>query len=336
MRRLNGLQYLRGLAATAVVAFHAAGKAGLNFHIGEAGVDLFFVLSGFLMVTISSEQTRALPFLADRLRRVAPTYWIATSVVLAGALAGAFPSIRLTGWHIAASYLFIPSISPSNGQVWPLLVPGWTLNFEMMFYLLFAACLALVPYRKRVPALTTFLAGLVLLGLLFQPTHPIAKTLTHPILLEFAAGAWLGLLWQRGGRWPSAAGWPMIVAGAALTIAAAASPDDRLRPLLFGIPATLLVAGALCLERWGGIPDWPRPRLIGDASYSIYLWHTLAISLTAKLVQPLALPPLALALLGAGMGMASGIAAYRLIELPLMRRLKRCPRRPEQALAVPA
>lgn len=333
VRRLNGLQYLRGIAATAVVGFHAAGKAGLDFHIGEAGVDLFFVLSGFLMVAITSKQTRPAEFLADRIRRIAPPYWIATSVMLAAALAGLFPAVRLTGWHIISSYLFIPSVSPSNGQVWPLLVPGWTLNFEMMFYVVFAAVIAFIPYRHRVPVLTVFLAGLVALGLLYRPGGAIAATCTNPIMLEFAAGAWLGLLWKRAERWPSSAGWPLILTALILLLGAAFYPDDRIRVLLFGIPALLLVAGILCLERSeAGIADRPLPRLIGDASYSIYLWHTLAISAFAKLGQALSLPPAALMVAGAGAGVATGILAYILIERPLLRVLRRPFARPSRPL----
>lgn len=143
MKRLFGLQYLRGLAACAVVAYHAADRAQRPFAAGETGVDLFFVLSGFLMWAITDAHSRPGQFLIDRAKRIVPSYWIVTSVMLAGAIAGLFPAVRLTVTHIVTSYAFIPSISPSNGQVWPLLVPGWTLNYEAGFYLLFGAALCL-------------------------------------------------------------------------------------------------------------------------------------------------------------------------------------------------
>jgi len=159
MTRLYGLQYLRGLAACAVVAYHAADRAQRPFTVGEAGVDLFFVLSGFLMWAITDADSRPGRFLADRAKRIVPIYWIVTSVMLAGALAGLFPAVRLSVAHVVTSYAFLPSVSPSNGQIWPLLVPGWTLNYEVGFYLLFGAALCL-PRAVQLGMLTAVLIAL--------------------------------------------------------------------------------------------------------------------------------------------------------------------------------
>lgn len=74
MKRLFGLQYLRALAACSVVAYHSADRAGLSFAAGEAGVDLFFVLSGFLMWAITDATSRPARFLADRAKRIVPSY----------------------------------------------------------------------------------------------------------------------------------------------------------------------------------------------------------------------------------------------------------------------
>jgi exopolysaccharide production protein ExoZ len=329
MRKLNGLQQLRGLAATAVVIFHAAAKADLDFQIGEAGVDLFFVLSGFLMVAITNEKTRPAAFLLDRLRRIAPSYWLASSVVLVGALLGLFPAIRLTWWHVVSSYLFIPSVSPSNGQIWPLLVPGWTLNYEMMFYGLFAG-MVLLPSRLRVMALTGSISGLVLIGMIVQPSGPIGATYTDPMMLEFVAGAWIGVLWKRGGVWPPLLGWPLIALALTIVAASTLQAGNEARVILYGIPAVLLVLAALSFEKIGrGIADRPIAGLIGDASYSIYLWHTLAISVAAKLCSLLGLPPLLTAAAGVGVGLAAGIAIFLLVEQPLLRWLK-----PDRAIPV--
>jgi exopolysaccharide production protein ExoZ len=334
MRKLLGLQYLRGLAAVAVGLFHAAGRSGLNFHAGEAGVDLFFLLSGFLMVAISGPETRPLAFLADRVRRIVPVYWIATSVMLAAALAGAFPKVRLEADHVLASYLFLPWISPSNGHVWPLLVPGWTLNFEMAFYLLFAALLPLGRQVRQVAALTLLFAGLVTLRPLLDPASALATFYTDPILLEFAGGCWLGILWKRPGDWPRWLGWgSALVALAAVGWVAFHAPQLP-RAIGFGIPAALLLASILALERRAAIGEWRLPLLLGDASYSIYIWHTLAISVTVRLAGRLGLsqmPTIALGIVG---GIAAGLIGYLLIERPILAWFRE--RRTVRGVPVPA
>src|SRR5690606_23505965 len=97
MGRLHGVQYLRAFAALAVVVFHAAERTGGHFTIGAAGVDVFFVVSGFIMWVISQGRpVTPLRFLRQRLERIAPLYWVATSIMVGGALAGLFPNLRLT------------------------------------------------------------------------------------------------------------------------------------------------------------------------------------------------------------------------------------------------
>src|SRR5690606_7660569 len=131
MRRLYGIQYLRAVAALGVVVFHAAERTGTHFAIGAAGVDVFFVVSGFIMWVIANDRSPSpSAFLRGRIERIVPLYWAATSVMVAGGLAGLFPNLRVTAWHVFASLAFIPSRSPSNGEVWPVLVQGWTLNYE--------------------------------------------------------------------------------------------------------------------------------------------------------------------------------------------------------------
>lgn len=318
MRKLLGLQYLRGLAAIAVVLFHAAGRSGMNFHAGEAGVDLFFLLSGFLMVAISGPDTRPLAFLADRIRRIVPVYWIATSVMLLAALAGAFPKVQLEAPHVIASYLFIPWTSPSNGNVWPLLVPGWTLNFEMGFYLLFAALLPLGRQLWQVALLTLVFAVLVALRPLVDPANAIAITYTDPMLLEFAGGCWLGLLWKRPGDWPRWLGWGTALLALAAIGWAAFFALQLNRAIGFGLPAALLLASVLALERREAIGEWRLPLLFGDASYSIYIWHTLAISVTIRLSWRLDLPPALAVAIGIAGGIAAGLGGYWLIERPIL------------------
>lgn len=318
-KTLYGLQYLRALAATAVVCFHAAARAGVPLTVGEAGVDLFFLLSGFLMVSITREGTRPASFLIDRARRVAPPYWIATTVFLLGALAGLFPGARLDGWHVASSYLFLPSRLPGTDLIWPLLVPGWTLNYEMAFYALFALTLVL-PGRWRLPVLSAVLFAAMVLGALMRPQATAALFYSQPIVLEFAVGAWCGWWWKKGGGWPN--GRAMIAAAVLLFVYVGWLGTDAWRIVVFGVPALVLFTGVLWFERRQAVVRHEWLKRVGDASYSIYLWHTMVLSVTTKVATLLHLPTAVTIAVGIVAGVGGGIVAYRLVETPLEAWLK--------------
>jgi exopolysaccharide production protein ExoZ len=315
MRRLYGVQYLRGIAATGVVAYHAADRTRLHFSSGQAGVDIFFVLSGFLMWRITDAQTGVSPFLLDRARRIVPNYWLATSVMMIGAMGGFFPAVRLTLGHVLASYLFAPWVSPSNNHIWPLLVPGWTLNYEMAFYLLFAATLAL-PRPWQLACLSVVLLLLPSTRLAGTSSSTALRFYTDPHLVEFLAGIWLAVLQiERQGH---AAVRALLVIGGAVALSIYGLIHSP-KPLPYGPIAFTTVAATLFFERRAhGVPHWIVPRLLGDASYSIYLWHTLAISLSAKVAIALGMPSTAALFLHLVAGIGSGLLAYFVFERPML------------------
>ncbi len=314
---LYGIQYLRAFAALAVVLFHAAERSGHAFAIGAAGVDVFFVISGFIMWVIA-ERRPVSPgrFLKERLRRIVPVYWLATGVMAAGALAGLFPNLVLTAGHVAASLFFVPLRSPSSGEVWPVLVQGWTLNYEMFFYAVFAACLPL-PARLRLAAVALVFLLLVALGVAVKSDDALFVTYTRPIILEFVAGMLIGRLWLAG-RVVSRL-WALALVAAALAGFAAIGilklPFDEWR---CGPLAAALVYGTASLEARGGVARLRIPALMGAASYSIYLWHTFAISVAAKAGAALGLAPSITFALSTLIGVAVGLGAYALIERPLL------------------
>lgn len=318
MGKLFGIQYLRAVAALAVVCFHAAIKEGSDFHIGEAGVDIFFVISGFLMVAITNDETAPLRFAQDRIKRIVPVYWFATTVMLMGVVAGLFPNARLETWHVFASYAFLPAQSPTADYIWPLLVPGWTLNYEMSFYALFALTLLLRGETLRIMVLSAVLIGAALVGLVAAPESAAGRFYTDQIILEFAAGCWLGFLWKNH-RESFRYGAGLIAVG---VVGFASSwlmnaTDDR--ALFYGLPAVLVVAGVLALEKQKPIVGVSFPLLLGDASYSIYIWHALAISVTSKLGSVLGLPVFVTISLNIAGGTIIGLFAYFVVERPLRR-----------------
>ncbi|WP_046116756.1 acyltransferase family protein [Ensifer aridi] len=329
MKTIHGIQYLRAAAALAVVIFHAAEKTGHHFAIGAAGVDVFFVISGFIMWVISDHRAvTPAKFIADRVRRIVPVYWLATAVMVAGAMAGLFPNMVLTPEHVLSSLFFVPARSPSSGEIWPVLVQGWTLNFEMLFYAVFAVFLIL-PRNRRLPAITGLFLVLVTAGFLFGFDNAVMLTYTRPIILEFVAGMFIGEFWLKGRVPPLATGSALIACslGGFALIGLLRLPFDE---LTIGPLAVGLVLGILSLEAHGCMRAVALPTLLGNASYSIYLWHTFAISVAAKAGSVLGLDPMISMVVAALSGALLGVVAYLTLERPLMQRGRA---RPVQSLA---
>ncbi|ASW08982.1 acyltransferase [Rhizobium sp. 11515TR] len=323
MKTLYGIQYLRAFAALAVVLFHAAERSGGHFRIGAAGVDVFFVISGFIMWTMSERRpVTPLRFALDRLQRIAPSYWIVTAIMIAGAAIGLFPNMKLTANHILGSLLFIPVRSPSTGgsEIWPVLVQGWTLNFEMFFYVIFAACLFL-PQRLRLAGMTAIFLAFVLAGGIIDPQSSLLLTYTRPIILEFVAGAILGRLWLSG-HVPGAGLGLALIAVALSGFAAIQILSLDFNEVTCGPLAVALVLGTVSVERSGKLPSIPLLTYLGNASYSIYLWHTLAISVVVKLMARMQIPSDAITFVGVISGTILGICAYEAVEKPLRNLLK--------------
>lgn len=314
---LESIQHLRGLAALGVAVFHAGRHAGVDLPLGSAGVDVFFVISGFIIWMITADGG-ASPgrFLADRFMRIMPTYWLATTVLLLGGLAGLFPRLVIEPWHVVTSYLLIPDRGPT-GEIAPLLFQGWSLSYEMLFYLAFAAVL---PFSNRVRFLAVG-AGLpvMILALALAPRSTATNFFGEPIMLEFVAGMAIAEAWRQGRNPPATAGWALLaVGGAALFLLHATAPGAP-RALAFGAPAFLLVAGAVILERRGAWPKSRTGRLLGDASYSIYLWHTFGISVVAMALTLSGVSGLWIVPATVAGGVAAGLGGYALLERPLMK-----------------
>lgn len=295
--KLTSVQSLRAVAAMAVVAYHSAATIK-NFgwtpggfadasEWGWAGVDIFFFISGFVMVITTSGRRRgaqaARDFMSARITRIAPMYWILTSLMLV--IVWAVPSLKDTDFtvmQIVTSYLFIPYEVKEHGNAYPVLYVGWTLTYEMFFYAVFALSILFSERRMRW-ALPAFFAVLSLLSLT-RPMPFIFRFLTAPLLLEFVFGclfAWAYLSGYRMSRPASAA---LVAAGIlGFTILTPGSSMEH-RTVFAGIPAALLVSGMIFWESadgWVGGSLLPK---IGDASYSLYLLQALTIPAFARLL----------------------------------------------------
>lgn len=315
------IQHLRGAAALSVVLFHACQWSQVNFATGQAGVDVFFVISGFVMWTATSgEPVRPLDFLRRRLIRVAPLYWVITLALAAGVLLfpARFPDLAVTPGHLLLSLAFVQHMNPA-GYPFPLLAPGWTLDYEAVFYLAFAALLWLPPAR-RLFALTVALTVLGLAGFAWPPAY---EMLLNPLFLEFLAGVWLGRMAQLELLPDRSLGWLLFGAGIGLFafIQVINMDWDLWRPMVWGAPAAMLVAGAVSIEADGGWKPVPGLRTLGDASYSLYLIHTLTIGALAMTIGAWNAPvfiPLAMIV-----AVVSGLVCWAFLERPMVNRLRR-------------
>jgi len=331
---LLSIQYLRAVASVMVVLFHLAIPLQRMGFAGDApgwlagGVDIFFVISGVIMwLTTAGRPMTPQAFYRRRIIRIVPLYWLLTSLLLVILLVypAALQSARFEPGHTIASYLFLPAHHPVTGLLEPLLIPGWTLNYEMFFYLVFGAALVL-PAAARLLAVLAALAALVVAGLVL-PTASATGFYTRPIILEFGLGMLLGWAHGRGfgvGRWTSAA---LVAAGFAVMVLLRADQYDPLRLFFWGLPATLIVAGALSLERAGAVGRAAPALLLGDASYALYLFHGIVLSAAGQAWRLLGLDQLpfgltGFAILGTAGALAAGIAVHLLVERPVTRLLQ--------------
>ncbi len=323
---LTNIQALRAVAAILVVFVHleyplaqlGIGRSWQSFFAG--GVDLFFVISGFIMVhTTARRSISPLAFLRLRIIRVVPLYWAITLCAFAVALVlpSAMQGTVADPVALFQSLFFIPFIRP-DGLIRPILFVGWSLNLEMMFYLMFALTLFLRSPVMRVMCGVTALIALVALGKGPVGNDPVLAFMTGPMILEFGMGMILGLLFP---HLPETQ-----VSRSALIIGALAVAGLLLLPANafitpIAIVATLTVLGALMLERFGICVENRTIIKIGDASYALYLTHpfvTQGIILIASAVLPssqgVAGLTIAAALLASTL---LAIAVHKWVEKPL-------------------
>jgi exopolysaccharide production protein ExoZ len=342
MKELRSIQAARGIAANLVIFSHlylveakyTAGAVLPAFTLyGIAGVDLFFVISGFIMVAVAGRKREPIEFLWRRVTRIYPTYWLVSLIVLATVLiAPTFVNSSITTpislWR---SFLLIPD------RTFPLLAVGWTLVHEMYFYLAFAILLAL-----RISVIVGLMGWGVLILVIAAAapdqvaSSPVLRVIASPLTAEFMMGAFVGMLWRR--QWVSGAlavgavglaGLIVSMVYIAPMLSLAASPYlDGWRVIIFGIPVALIVYALTGLEQL--YPSGQPAKLLvafGDWSYATYLIHVLIISAIGRIMFALApgggiAASLALISIGLLVANAAGGGIHALFERPTLNWLR--------------
>ena len=339
--KLLEVQMLRFLAATMVLFGHVqheittrptvAGQGFVEFTplFWAGGVDVFFVISGFIMYHLSRSEFggehASRRFLLRRLARIAPTYWLFTTAMLVAI--SLFPSQiihdKIDPLHVASSYAFFPAANP-YGRYYPILMLGWTINFEMMFYLVFT----LAMYFRRSVGVV-LIAGLLLIlagvGFVAKPSVGPFAFWCDPIVIEFLLGILLAHLRANGLRVTGKTSLVLFMAGIASMLLAHYLGYTygfwSWRPLWMGLPALLICSGPMLMQSTKAPSGLARFLAHGgDASYALYLSHPFAIGLVALAASRV--PGLtgwnyfAVAFV---VSMAAAFAVYHWIELPLTR-----------------
>ena len=280
---ISNLQLLRALAALAVVFYHTDYRFGAGVHTEFQGVAVFFVISGFIMTYITRKDANG--FLTHRLIRIVPLYWMSTlAMVAAAALASTAIWADTTWSNLAYSLLFIPYRNGA-GNIEPLLTVGWTLNLEMLFYLLFGVMLAVST--KWAPILTC--AALLALKLLRKLgcTAAVCDLYGDPYTIYLILGVAVFYLWGAlRARPPAAAPWLLVPFGVLVAVLFlllnAYPPAGLAAESVFGdvphyLMPMLIVLVALLFHSADLRCEWRLALALGGASYALYLIHPVAI-----------------------------------------------------------
>jgi exopolysaccharide production protein ExoZ len=321
---LFNLQVLRGIAALGVVFYHTDFRLPGDWHTDFSGVAIFFVISGFIMCFITRESADG--FLLNRLIRIVPMYWLATLVFVllrygVGSLSPGLTPDPDLATDLVRSLLFLPS------DKFPVLGVGWTLNFEMYFYLVFA--LALLINRRFAP----LISAAAIYAVIALDRNGYGGFLTHyyshGYVHYFLAGIALFYIWTFGSR--LVRGWPVVAICSAVIFCFFASqfarpiwPDSML-PYDWWFPP-IVVGCALFMESSGARITWALAMLLGDASYALYLYHTIFDAVERVPVRALHLPAanenVVMMLTEVIVATLIGVAVHLLVEKPLLRRIR--------------
>ena len=292
-----------------------------KYNAFSSGVDVFFVISGFVMYFAARNESY-FDFLRKRIIRIAPLYWVATFALFA-------INTNFHIWwmwmdakvlsHLVKSLLFIPHFNLYNpDQVWPYLGPGWTLNYEMLFYFIFFVGLI---FRRILLVCTVAIIALCCLGFFIESKGAILHVYTDPNLLEFLFGVWIAYAYTRGffNKY-STVFLPLGFFGL-LFLPFIGAPDPAGRILC----SSMLIIGAVSLGK--NTRHNYLLNLLGDASYSIYLTHTfislrLAESLWVRIPVEGGLQFAGWVVLTVFISSVVGVAVHLFFEKPVLRWLR--------------
>ena len=353
---VDGIQYLRAVAALMVVMFHSrltvyGSDAWPTF--GHSGVDIFFVISGFVMsyatqsINPNSNFTLRISdtyeFLRKRFIRIFPLYflgllWVSRRDIFIGNFST----------YLLKDFFFIPHPNMEYpGMLAPTLIQGWTLNYEMFFYLIFGISLLFGKLRTTITIASLLI--LVLIGISFESNNSsfnpnsfadiLFHFYTNNILIEFGLGILAYKVFIKFQNFKISRLSLLLLATTAFTALALLSDAKGLRGIILGIPAFLIVVSVCRLCEGFKIPFL---NLLGDASYAIYLFHWASFGATKPLVAYLSSSAgeqstvAILIITNFIIAVISGVAIHLLVEKPLLNKIKQFGKKVNKSIYAPS
>ncbi|TIW28850.1 MAG: acyltransferase [Mesorhizobium sp.] len=334
------IQALRAIAAYGVVIHHiifsydhyiGVGRAPVSINIGATGVEIFFVISGYIMSkTTDISGISPSRFIQNRLFRVVPSYWLLTlfavAIVQTGFTLFGLHDINLE--HFLCSLLFLPELDAAGHILRPILFVGWTLEFEMLFYFIFFLTLYLKPIIYRKVSVLFVLSVLMIFGQYSSDAY--LRYLFSELLLAFMLGILIHVSEARISLTCFAAFGLMAIS--VLGLATVDTLPDVTKTsaghVIVIVAAALLVVSAVGLERRGLTVGRGFLMRQGDASYAIYLIHPFILQFIGKLAiaTGIAASNIGLAATTLVMLIASGFGGtifYRCLDAPFVASMKR-------------
>jgi len=275
--RLDWIQAIRGIAALLVALFHVRylfnyeklSMGDILFGSGAIGVDLFFVISGFIMVYTTKNNTKPIDFISKRIIRIFPVYFVASiAYVLIFNGIESFLDFSFVHYFIKSVFFY-----DSN----PILYVGWSLNYEMYFYLVFGLMLFFRDYSFLF-TISFFILSVIIVPIVFQIKflHPYLNIMVNNRILEFLAGMIIAKIYQLGYRLPKFMSIFLLVISFVFWLYVyffLKSPNDSF--YMWGSSSALLIFSLMMFNSYVSIKVNRILIFFGNISYSMYLWHAI-------------------------------------------------------------
>jgi peptidoglycan/LPS O-acetylase OafA/YrhL len=293
---LESIRLLRFFAVAFIVVFHAEtyllrmaqGVRTTPSVVIPFGTDLFFVISGFLMVYVTASKSLTFPqFIVPRFARLIPLYWLFTTLMLTILILAPnlFHTTKLDVWHVAASYALVPYPHPFTGVPRPLLVWGWILNLLIPISAIYALFLGF-PVRTRVFFVGAALLSVVVLNQFVRDRFGLINFYGSPITLEFVFGMTIGVFYLEFGHIRPLYASILVIVGLAIVASGIklhiSEASDRV--WYWGISSVCLLMGLISIEKGLGWINFGILNNIGDASYSTILTQFFSLGLVNYII----------------------------------------------------
>ncbi|WP_173270847.1 acyltransferase family protein [Thiosulfatimonas sediminis] len=321
MNKVHSIQLLRGVASLLVLIVHAfykeevygEGQLG-RFLYGNIGVDIFFIISGFVMLYTLNSNKSASQFLIKRAIRILPVYWATLSIVIVVYLL--FPSMVNGGREssVVGSIFLIPMDALFLNQ------NAWTLTFEFIFYFVFATVF-IFNGQFRVWGVVVILIALVIIGQIYTFDLALLRALTSSLLIEFLYGFVLYAFFMKFNDAQKIA--LILILFLAVFLLQFVEVPSEYRMISLGIPALFICTIVVYLEKYIARFFWRISDFFGDISYSLYLVHPMTLFASAVVLSYLGISDPFIFLLALLItSIFAGWFTFTYIEQPLTKKLQ--------------